>query len=102
MGKTIGGKGYDGANIIINSNEGGYLVGGYTSSYGSGGEDIYLIKISNLGDLEWTRTIGGNGDENAYDIIQNDDNDYILVGHTTSYIEYEDDFYIVKWMTMAM
>ena len=94
--KTIGGKGYDGANIIINSNEGGYLVGGYTSSYGSGGEDIYLIKISNLGDLEWTRTIGGNGDENAYDIIQNDDNDYILVGHTTSYIEYEDDFYIVK------
>ena len=27
---------------------------------------------------------------------KNDDNDYILVGHTTSYIEYEDDFYIVK------
>jgi len=41
---TFGGSGYEEGNSVIITNEGGYAVAGYTSSYGAGINDVYLIK----------------------------------------------------------
>ena len=43
--KTIGGSDYDFAYSIIQSSDGGYVVAGYTESFGAGGYDFYLVKL---------------------------------------------------------
>ncbi len=69
---------------VIQSNDGGYLVCGYTSSYGSGSSDIYIIKTDQYGDTLWTMTYGGQAGDIARSVIQNKNNEYIVCGHTSN------------------
>lgn len=43
--KTVGGTGFDMANSIIQTNDHGYALTGFTNSYGAGGYDIYIVKL---------------------------------------------------------
>ena len=43
--KTYGGTGYDGAKAITPTPDGNFIVAGYTTSFGTGGGDIWLISI---------------------------------------------------------
>ncbi|MEN2984546.1 MAG: hypothetical protein ABDH25_05930, partial [Dictyoglomaceae bacterium] len=83
--KTWGGKNFDEANCILESEDGNYLITGYTLSFGSGGKDVALIKIDKNGNLVWYRTYGGAKDDSASAIIKTIDGDYLLVGSTFSY-----------------
>jgi hypothetical protein len=49
--KVIGGSGGDGANSIIQSSDGGYVVAGRTYSFGAGNEDFYVVKLAEEGPL---------------------------------------------------
>ena len=40
--KTIGGTLVDKANSVEVTSDGGYIVAGYTASYGAGGNDFYI------------------------------------------------------------
>ena len=42
---------------------GGFAVGGVTSSYGAGGGDLWLLRITAGGDSLWSRTFGGTGSD---------------------------------------
>jgi hypothetical protein len=94
--KTIGGNGYDYANSIIQSSDGGYVVAGYTYSFGAGVVDFYVVKLDSSGNVVWTKTIGGNYYDYAYSITQSSDGGYVVAGYTDSFGAGSADFYVVK------
>ena len=55
--KTYGGASYDIASSIQLTNDGGFIIGGYTNSFGAGSYDIYLIKTDSLGNSGCNETI---------------------------------------------
>jgi hypothetical protein len=61
--KTYGGADEDYAFSVAATRDSGFMVCGWTRSYGAGMADIYLIKTDVRGDTEWTRTYGGAEDE---------------------------------------
>ncbi len=77
--KTFGGTQTDCGNSIQVCSDNGYIIAGYTFSFGSNG-DIYLIKTSINGDTIWTKTYGTNKTDIANMIKPTSDNGYIIVG----------------------
>jgi hypothetical protein len=49
--KTYGGKETDNGWSVHELAEGGYIIGGFTGSFGNGGLDLYLLKINSTGEL---------------------------------------------------
>ena len=81
---------------IIQTEDNGYLVVGNRTHEQRGDSDVWLIKTNSQGDSTWTKTYGGLGDDIGSDIIQIENNGYILVGSTKSYEEEDYDILIVK------
>jgi hypothetical protein len=54
--KTYGGTGPDFGQSLVQTDDGGYAIVGYTSSFGAGGEDVYLVKTEVVGEIgvAWT------------------------------------------------
>jgi len=94
--KTIGGSKGDGANSIVQSSDGGYVIAGWTESFGAGYEDIYVVKLDSSGNVVWTKTIGGSLTDVANSIIQSSDGGYVVAGGTLSFGAGGSDMYIVK------
>ncbi|WP_448534882.1 hypothetical protein [Pseudothermotoga sp.] len=82
--KTFGGKFDDGAVSIQQTSDAGYIVAGYTQSFGAGGQDFYVLRLDSNGNVVWERTYGGNDSDRAYFIVQTQDG-YLLVGWTKSF-----------------
>ena len=78
--KTYGGPGDEVAYSVIQTNDEGYALAGYTNSFGAGGKDFWLVKTDSVGNQLWNKTYGGPGDEVAYSVIQTNNGDYILSG----------------------
>ncbi|MCK4941142.1 hypothetical protein KAS45_03535 [candidate division WOR-3 bacterium] len=74
----------------------GYLIVGYTASFGAGNDDIYLIRADSLGDTLWTETYGGALDERAKSICEVLFGAYIIVGYTASYGAGGTDLYVLE------
>ncbi|MGP8216500.1 MAG: T9SS type A sorting domain-containing protein [Bacteroidia bacterium] len=94
--EAIGGKNNDTAFSMVQTNDGGYALAGVTDSYGAGGDDAYLVKLDSAGNILWSKTIGGTGDDAAYSVIQTNDGGYALAGATTSFGAGGDDVYVIK------
>ncbi len=94
--RTFGGSRTDGANAIIETKDGGYLVAGYTSSYDKGEGDIWLIKIDKNGNKLWDRTFGGSEWDYPYSIIDTRNGGYLVAGFTHSYGNGGSDVWIIK------
>ena len=94
--KTFGGTDYDGAYAIQQTEDGGYIVAGYTWSFGAGGADVYVLKLDSAGNLEWQKTFGGSSDDFAYSIQQTADGGYIVAGYTLSFGAGVNDAYVLK------
>jgi len=94
--KTYGGTGFDGAQYIQQTSDGGYIAVGWTDSFGSGGYDGYLLKLDGSGNLKWQKTFGGNQDDWFNYTRQTSDDGYIAVGWTYSYGQGLADVYVVK------
>jgi uncharacterized delta-60 repeat protein len=94
--KTIGGSALDEALSIMQSSDGGYVIAGYTRSFGAGGRDFYVVKLDSSGNVVWTKTIGGSSDDVAYSIIQSSDGGYVVAGWTSSFGAGSSDFWVVK------
>lgn len=94
--KTYGGPDDDIARSVRQTFDGGYVIAGYTSSYGAGGRDFYLVKTSESGEEEWSKTYGGLGDDAATDVLQTSDGGYIVVGVTDSNSAGKWDIWLVR------
>jgi len=82
--RTYGGASYDYGYSVRQTTDGGYIVAGYTGSFGNGWQ-VYLVKTNASGDTLWTRTYGGAGDDEGYSVQQTTDTGYIVAGYTTSF-----------------
>jgi len=97
--KVFGGEDYDSLeypHLMIQTSDGGYLISGYTASYGSGGSDIWLIKLKQDGTLDWNQTFGGAVGESPMAVIETSDNKYLVLGATTSYGTGNGDIWLLK------
>jgi len=94
--KTYGGIFNDSPAHAVETKDGGFMIVGHTMSYGSGDWDIWLLKIDADGEAIWNQTYGTSDMENAYYIIETDDNGYLISGRT-NHISGEDiDVLLIK------
>ncbi|WXG45852.1 MAG: hypothetical protein WED05_04105 [Candidatus Atabeyarchaeum deiterrae] len=94
--RTYGGTGYDEAQSVQQTSDGGYIVAGYTHSFGAGGYDFWLVKTDGSGNQQWNKTYGGTNDDIAYSVQQTSDGGYIVAGYTSSFGAGLSDFWLVK------
>jgi len=95
--KTFGGSGVDHAYSVQQTSDGGYIIAGYTPSYGAGEHDFWLVKTDSDGNEQWNKTFGGSDVDSAYSVQQTYDGGYILAGNTYSYgDDIGGDFWLVK------
>ena len=94
--RTYGGQDYDWGYSVQQTQDGGYIIGGYTGPYGAGLCDFYLIKTNASGDTLWTRTYGGAGDDEGFSVQQTQDGGYIIAGRTSSFGATGYDVWLVR------
>ncbi len=115
---TIGGNGRDWLTSVCQTEDGGYILGGWSNSDLSGDktenslgdlgyDDYWVVKLNASGAIQWQNTIGGNDHDELYSIQQTADGGYILGGHSRSDISGDktensvgdfdyDDYWVVK------
>jgi hypothetical protein len=94
--RTYGDSFDDVGRSVQQTDDGGYVIAGYTEFFGGGGYNVYLIKTNPSGDTLWTRTYGGNSDDAGSTVQQTADSGYIIAGWTFSFGADHCDVYIVK------
>ncbi|MFC1501981.1 hypothetical protein ACFL6A_01050 [bacterium] len=93
--RTYGGAGCDVGVRILNSWD-GYIIAGYTDSFGNGGFDAWLLLLDTNGGVLWERTMGGSGDDYAYDVAATPGGGYAFTGKTNSFGSGGLDIWLVK------
>lgn len=110
--KRFGGIDDDRNNTLKQTIDGGYILGGYSSSGISGdktqpawgGADYWIVKIDSLGVKQWDKRFGGTSDDFLFSLQQTTDGGYILGGFSTSSLNGNktqpswgnEDYWIVK------
>lgn len=94
--KTFGGNDFDEAKSVKCTKDGGYILAGWTSSYGNGDSDYYVIKVDKDGKVLWQKIYGGNSDDEAFDICESVDGGYVIVGRTFSSGTKSWEVYVIK------
>jgi len=78
--QTYGGPGSDIACCVVQTTDGGYALAGYTSSFGAGRYDFWLVKTDGVGNMLWNQTYGGTGNDMPGSDIQTSDGGYAMAG----------------------
>ncbi len=81
--KWYGGPDFEEGRSVIQNTDGGYIITGYTMSFGNGG-DLYVIRTDSLGDTLWTKTYGGPGFDIGLSVIRTYDGMFAISGTTNS------------------
>jgi len=90
--KDFGGKEADELTDIYQTSDGGFLLGGHSSSGISGDKtqalwgvrDYWIVKIDSLGNKQWDKDFGGTDDDLLYSLLATDDGGYFLGGISLS------------------
>jgi hypothetical protein len=98
--KSLGGINGDLGFSVQQTLDGGYVIAGYTYSFGAGAADVYLIKTDVNGDTLWSKTFGGTSNDFSYSIEQTTDGGYIILASTTSFGA-GNDIYLIKTDSMG-
>ena len=94
--RTYGGVVDDFGHSVQQTSDGGYIIVGYTSSFGGNPPDVYLVKTDFFGDTVWTRTYGGVRGDYGYSVQQTRDGGYIIAGGTYSFGTSLYDVYLIR------
>jgi len=106
--KTFGGSKRDIAEAIALTADGGYLLAGLTESSdgdvtnNKGIGDFWVIRLSTKGELIWEKTLGGSGQDHAYDVLEKPSGNILVAGYTRSAdgdvsgYDWGEDFWIVE------
>ncbi len=86
----LGGAEFEASSVMKATLDGGYIVGGYANSADGdveinyGALDFWVIKLTNTGEIQWQRNIGGSLDDILIDINETKEGDYLLAGNSYS------------------
>ncbi|MFW6117581.1 MAG: hypothetical protein ACOC6G_03255, partial [Thermoproteota archaeon] len=109
--QNYGGASDDGGRSVQQTSDGGYIVAGYTESFGAASKDVYVVKTYSNGTMQWNQTYGLGDYNDGYSVQQTVDGGYIVAGETGPAMEMESyitagetevialtsqDFYLVK------
>jgi hypothetical protein len=83
--RTYGGTAYDLGHSVAQTADGGYIITGWTRSFGAGNYNVWLIKTDASGDTIWTRALGGTGYDYGHSVAQTANGGYVVAGHTNSF-----------------
>ena len=109
---TLGGSGNEPLYALQPTTDGGYIMGGITTSGVSGDvtgssrglRDFWVVKVDALGAKQWDKTYGGSSYDELYDLVPTADGGYLLGGASMSDISGDkseaskgfDDYWVVK------
>jgi hypothetical protein len=109
---TIGGSLTDNLRSIIQTSDGGYLMGGESNSHPSGNKtvnthgsnDYWVVKTDSTGAIQWQFSHGGTNDDLLYSLIQTTDGGYLYGGYSRSNANGDktvgtngvDDYWLIK------
>ena len=93
--KTFGADEIDGANHVLIL-EDGFLITGFTSSFGNGGSDLWIIRTDKERIKIWDKFYGGMHSETGYKSIRTKDGGFIILGQTFSYGSGSGDIWVLK------
>ncbi|MFZ2499868.1 MAG: hypothetical protein ACP5N0_13000 [Methanosarcina sp.] len=88
--RTFGGTSSDYAYSVKELDDGGYIIGGYTESFGAGKADAWIIKTDSNGTEEWNRTFGGPNIDYSYFVQKTENGGFVLAGGTQPTSDYKD------------
>jgi predicted secreted protein len=83
--KTFGGTNFDAGLSVKQLPNEGYIVAGYTESYGAGASDVWLIKLDQNGNQQWAKTYGGTGNDYGCSVELSVDGGFIVTGYQESF-----------------
>jgi len=94
--KHYGGTGYDGADSIQQTSDGGYIVAGSSDSFTHGFKDFAIYKLNSSGNKIWFKHYGGAQGDFGHSIQKTSDGEYVVAGRSKSYTYGDYDFAIYK------
>lgn len=106
--KALGGSNWDRCYCVEPTQNGGYILTGTTTSYDGdlteafGGYDVWIIELTQTGEIIWQKSLGGTGNDKAYGVIQTTDEGFVICGESNSMTGDvsdnlgNEDFWIVK------
>ncbi|NQT07160.1 MAG: prepilin-type N-terminal cleavage/methylation domain-containing protein [Candidatus Omnitrophica bacterium] len=77
--KTYGGPSFDRCYSAKATSDGGFIMTGQTDAGITGGTDSFVIKTNADGEVQFSKTYGGNGYDESFDIIEVSDG-YVFTG----------------------
>jgi hypothetical protein len=93
--RTYGGVADDFGTSVIQTSDGGYTLTGWTNSFGSGGEDIWLVNTDGSGKMVWNHTYGSQYNDEGHGLVQTGDGGYLIAGDT-SFASGNEDAWLIK------
>ena len=94
--QTYGGSAGDIPYSVIETNDGGYAIIGYSGSFDSFYVDTFLIKTDDMGNVQWNQTCGGVNNDMGHSLIQTMDGGYLVTGSTDPYESGDRDLWLFK------
>lgn len=94
--RTFGGPNTDIGSSIQKTSDDGYILAGYTKSYGAGDRDAWVIKTDASGNEQWNKTFGGEKRDELYFVNETSRGYYILAGYTQSYGAGDRDAWLIR------
>jgi hypothetical protein len=88
--KFYGGAGIDYAYSIKEISSGGYIIGGQTTSkdgdvsLNNGGQDFWIFKLTQTGEIVWSKTFGGSETDIGSSVVEDSNNGFVFVGTSCS------------------
>ena len=94
--RVFGASGFDIGKKIIKSYDGGFVITGFSNSFGGGSDDIFLVKTNQGGTLAWMKVYGAGNYDYGYDIALTSDSGFIIVGESQGVGLDKTDVYVIK------
>jgi hypothetical protein len=94
--RTYGGSEGESVRSILMTDDGGFAFAGYTSSFGSGDQDGWFVKIDDQGNLMWNQTFGGLANDLINSLQKSQQDGYLLAGFSSSNASVDTDIMLIK------